>query len=368
LDANKLLGGSELIRPGCPFKVAAKEAYQNWGIEITPDNRDYLRVMATYFHQKDLEQREEERKSVDPRDLTIQPYAQYLVSIIHKVAEIVKGMVPVWKRKKDVVKICILGARRSEFISHLVASVREANEKVFERTQFYIIEPSQKRLERVSAELRIQSIKEITNTGDGGYSPEHKTDAVFFSTRPDNEFDLIIPFFLCHDKSFTNHLLETRRKLRDDGAILIADTFSPLWQHPLFVYKLLSDMHIDTQMLQQFKEFYSISCSDLPSLEAQFNSFELAALNEHKDYWLRAFVEIQSGRYPLTKPIFLLKAHRTVRQERACLEENGFSLDKKSIRRRYHSLFRAIPTLEPTCRISRGSDYATILLAIKEEK
>jgi len=360
----EIFKGSGLpIRPGsiCKLREQNQEA---WGVKVTPENKEWMKERAESFYKKDITESEEKGKSVDLKGLKIQPYQHYIQSGIRLIGKIAREVVRKLEKKKDsTIKICEIGGRSGTLTVPIVFEINDLDEKLVDRTQFYIVEPSQKRLEIAERTLPMYGIDEIRKTKAGGFSLEHKTDEQFLSTQKNNEFDILISFFHCHNKPFSDHLTEMKRVLKNNGALIMIDNYSPMWQHPLFVYELIKDIGAGDKILDNFKAYFDINCKNRPALE----KFEAEALKDHKDYWMKVVKEIREGRYETEKPIFFLKAHSTVAQRIEMLNSHGFSVEKDRILKLYPRIFENIDYLNPVYRIKDKSDIVTLILAVKED-
>ena len=352
------------IRPGSICKVR-NTSQDNWGVKVTEDNKEWIKERAESFYKKDITEAEEKGKSVDLKGLKIQPYSHYIQSGIRIIGKIVKEVVRKLekkKRKDSLIKTAVIGGRSGTLAVPIVFEINDLDDKLVERTQFYIVEPSQSRLEIAERTLPMYGIEEIRKTKAGGFSLEHKTDEQFLSTQKDNEVDIMISFFHCHNKPFSDHVPEMKRVLKKNGTLILLDNYSPMWQNPVFVHELLREIGAGDKILADFKAYFNVNCKNRPALE----KVEAEALKDHKDYWMKVVREIREGGYETEKPIFFLKAHSTVAQRLERLHDSGFSTETERILELYPNLFDNLDYLNPVYRLKEKSDIVTLILAVKE--
>ncbi|MEM2909054.1 MAG: methyltransferase domain-containing protein [Candidatus Bilamarchaeaceae archaeon] len=358
------------LRPGSITKVAS-QAYPNWGFEITKENKEELKALAESFYEKDLREKEEEGKSVDENKISIQPYSVYITAATRVVASLITNIIQTLakarKKKECVFKVCELGTKHGALTVVTSSALWGVNKRLLQQTQFYLVDPSRKQLEKAKDNLLFYGLNEIEKTGSGGFSLEHKRDEVFFSTREKNEFDVIVSFFHCHNKPFTDHLEGIYNALKQNGVFIIADVYSPMWQHPVFVYELLRDMEAGEKILEEFKEYFSMDVDYGERIE--LTKKEYKSLRDHRWYWLSVLKEIREGGYRKEKPIFFLEAHETLAQRIKKLRDNKFSIENKEVSRFYQNLLgegRLAISTNPYY-VKYNSEFITVMAAVKKE-
>ncbi len=344
-------------RPGSLFKIYSGY-YPNYGFEATNENKSALLEIINTFYSKDWEN-ESQEKTINPRGLIIQPYFHFTNSAINKIAKAVMLKMKELKPKSDeFINICIMGIRDGTLILTLLNAIKDMKESMLDKTRFYLVEPYQKKLEATMAKLPIYGLRSISETKAGGFSAEYKTDDEFLATQKNDEFDIIISYHHLHCKPFSDCLSEINRVLKKDGIFIIADYFSPLWGYPAFVVDLLKNIGADSEIVTRFAG--NFDCSKIPALSNE----EQNALNDHKEYWIKAVRELRNAGIQLQKPIYFLRAHTTLKERVEILSRYGFTTEKKKIQKLIKK-FREYNKPNPY-RLDPTSDFTSLILAVKE--
>ncbi|MEM4165946.1 MAG: methyltransferase domain-containing protein [Candidatus Bilamarchaeaceae archaeon] len=355
-EITKLFKGSGLlIRPGCLLKVSSRH-YKNYGFEATEENKNELLKELNKFFNKDR-QDEQNEKTINPRGLIVQPYTHYTNILVNKISEI--SFEAIKKRKRnELIKISIIGSRNASVPLAIINTLKERELTLIENTQFYLIEPYQKKLEETINKMPIYGLKNISETKRGGYSAEYKTDDEFMVTQKDKEFDLIISYFHMHCKPFSDHLMEIRRVLKDDGVFIIADYFSPLWEYPVFVVNLLKNICPNNEIVNKFAQNFDID----PNKIRSFSDTEKTALQNHTEYWLNIFKQLHELELKNIKPIYFLRAHTTIQERIEILKEYKFTVDKQKIER----ILKLPKNFKNPFRVDPSSDFVGLITTVKE--
>lgn len=344
-------------RPGSLFKIYS-EYYPNYGFEVSNENKSALLEIINTFYSKDRKN-ESQEKTINPRGLIIQPYSHFTNSAINKIAKAVmlkmKGLKP---KSDEFINICIIGIRDGTLILMLLNAIKDMKESILDKTRFYLVEPYQKKLEATTAKLPIYGLRSISETKRGGFSAEYKTDDEFLAIQKNDEFDIIVSYHHLHCKPFSDCLSEINRVLKKDGIFIVADYFSPLWGYPAFVADLLKDIGADNEIVTKFAG--NFDCSIIPSLSNE----EQNALNDHKEYWIKAVRELRNSEIQLQKPIYFLRAHTTLKERVEILSKHGFTTEKTKIEKLIKQ-FKEYNKPNPY-RLDPTSDFISLILAVKE--
>ncbi|MFH1222481.1 MAG: hypothetical protein V1492_05345 [Candidatus Micrarchaeota archaeon] len=355
------------IKPGCLVKIW-HGSYANWGIELNGTNkelREWAKTRAEHYAKKDIDDAD---RYIDRNDLVIQPHTINMNtsgSLVARItAEIVKKIGE--SRDKDaLLKIAVIGARGGSLIGSIVAKLRELDENIIDNIQFHILEPSEKKIRLAESTLPILGLNELRKTRKGGFSLEFKSDEQFFSTWPKEDLDMVVSFFHMHGKPFPDYLGDLRAAMKDDAALVIADTYSPMWQHPVFVYGLLEDINIGQKILEQFRDHFAVMpLDDAQKIITTLNATEIQSLRDHHDYWLKVAEELNRGRYE--KSLYFLRAHTTVTQRKLELATHGFTTEEETIHKAFPGILESQNIMLP-CRIDPASDFVTVMVALKQQ-
>lgn len=342
------------VRPGSITKVAS-EAYLNWMIGLTEENRRWLEGRAEHFHLKDeVNGRESPLDSVTIRE-KLEPHLLTLTT------NVVTEIIGVLNNKTKYLNICILSSARriGAIISSLAAAVisdKTVGKILRTKTVFSFADPlSEERLKNVISALKTHGLKYNVPV-----IPER--DDHFLARQPPNYFDMIISFLHYHNKPFPTHLSLAHRVLKDDGVLIIADWNSALWHHPENYYVLLKNVGADDRLLSKFIKYFGLA--QQPALVTDgLTPQEIKAMMDHLDYWssIGRAIDITSER---ERRLFCLSAHITSKQSIKRLNAAGFVTDFDTIRKAFQGELKSINSLPRP--ILNNSDFANVIVAMKK--
>jgi len=359
-EVTKLFKGSGLLlRPGCLLKTN-QEYYENYGFKATPENKKELLKEINKFYEKDRED-EAEEKTINPRGLIIQPYAHYTNMIVDWIAKITKKIIEKKQNNKEIKKICCIGSRDGMVALAIINALKEINEQLPKKVQFYLIEPHRKKLEATVDKLNIYGLRSISETKEGGFSAEYKTDDEFLATQNDKEFDVVISYFHLHCKPFSDTLGEIRRVLKDDGLFIITDYFSPLPKHPLLVAELLRRVGAEEELIKKFIGYFDVG------EKIDLSERDLCTLKDHIDYLEKVNNQIRTTGIKPQKPIYFLRANTPVEERIRILRQYNLTTEIKEINERTKNILAKIDKIENPKRISEPSDFVSLIMATRND-
>lgn len=344
------------VRPGCLLKISS-EYYENYGFKATKENKDELIKELNKFFNKDRAD-EANEKTINPRGIIVQPYTHYaniLVEIISELTyEIVKR-----KAKNDVIKISIIGSRDGTLPLAIINKINEKSGTLIEKTQLYLVEPYQKKLEETINKLPVYGIKSISETKKWGFSAEYKTDDEFLATQKNDDFDIVISYFHMHCKPFSDNHEAIRRVLKNDGLFIIADYFSPLWEYPSFVADFLRTIYGSEEIAAKFAKNFE----DREPRVRELSESEQYAYQQHKDYWANVIKELHNLTFKDRKPFYFLRAHTTVQKRIEILKNYQFIVEEEKIA----SIAKNLKNIPNPYRVDPKSDFVSLIVASKED-
>jgi len=354
-----------LIRPGSIFKVPSS-AYHRWGID-REKNREWLKAKSEEYYDKD----EHELRYVHPAKESIvkTPLRVYTESAMAgEIGWIVREIMHSLDDGKRKFNICDIGARYGHATSSVIAALRGPDmDDVISRSKFYLIDRNQEKLRHAETNLDMHGVPLNSR------SLIAHDDESYLSEQHEKKFDIIISLAYFHNKSFPDYIKQLERVLVDDGALVIGDWHSALWDHPINAKNFLEKMGAGNQLfddngrvrvvLDAVNELFGelLEHHSVPGIDQD----ELVALDQH----MKCLMEIASNLRKMDRNsiprVYFLEANETSKARIHKLEEAGFTVDMDQIRK----AFPKSDKLEGLPRkMLRNSDFAVVMAAIKQKR
>ena len=353
------------MHPGNIFAVDSL-GYPGWGIGLTPENSRWLEELSIESNKIYL------RNGLGQ----LSPFVSFLIPQSRKAVEerltatigsIVADILLSLDDGSRTFNLCDLGARKGKaslaVVSALNNTIRErtGNPTLLKRTTFILVDLSIAKLENARSQLELHGVQCILK-------PE--TDESFIAERRDRSVDLIYSNLFLHHKSFlTDFLIRLKRTLADDGALVVGDWHSMLWQRPVLVYRLLQMLGSDPSVLDEFRALTRIDLSQDPLQGA--TPPEILAVEDHMNYLIEL---VQNLHTPQALAAFssgeprapIIKGYDTSSQRTGKLNNAGFVTYMEQIYRAFSKLKKVLPYFASRSpRSTLPADSAVVLAAIK---
>jgi hypothetical protein len=160
-------------------------------------------------------------------------------------------------------------------------------------------------------------------------------------------------------------LKKTELVLAERGALLVGDWHSPLCSHPYHIQQLLTNIGIDPQRQDQFRE---IMQERLSANRDKLHDEEMSAMMDHMLHWKNIYRKVSRGTLTIKPRVYVNGAYDTSRRRIEKLDEAGFSVDLEKIRMAFPKA--KLPSFTKpgvaAKRLVRGSDAAVVMAAIKK--
>ncbi len=337
--------------PGTIFRLPS-EAYENWGIDVTPENREFLETRSEssyrdYFTSANFPFGD--AKGV----LTTALRRSTTMSMISFMAHIsAEALLSIDDGKREF-NFCSIGERKGTLISAVVQALRETPEgkALVDRTTFWLVDFQPTKLE--SARQQLEQLHGVK------VRVEAKSDDEFLADCSNRRFDLMAFLSFLHHKSFlSDYLLRVKSVLTDDAALVMGDWHSMLWYHPTLIYKLLSRLGVDHGTLDDFRVLTNTELAINTS--RLYSPDELSALELHMEYIIAVVDKVRKLSLSSPPRVHFLDGNDTSRNREKKLVTAGFECDPNIIR-------AAFPRLKvpPAQRFVNGSDFARVITARK---
>ena len=336
------------IRTGSLLRVS-EDAYERWGIRVTPQNRDALRAASETFYLKDAVDQMEYPDLDTVLKTTRRKEIEIRMSDL--MADLARTFLTVLGQRREKLSVCDIPARDGQVSSAIASELHFSQESLINRTQFHLVDRASARLSMAENNMRLR-----------GASSEIycQNDASFIAGAQDQRFDVIVSLSHLHHKSFlADYLRQLHSLLADDGVLIIGDWHSAIWDHPLHTKNLLKKIGAEGKRLDALSTHFGELM--LPDRDVKLKKEECAAIQEHFGYWQDVAHNVRCSQLLSSMRIHFLEAHDTSEARKKRLDDAGFTTDLDRIR-------AAFPTtkLENLPRRMMRSDFAVVMVAVKK--
>jgi SAM-dependent methyltransferase len=343
-----------IYQPGSIFRIAS-QYLANWGIRVTDGNASQIEIWAALSYFNEWERGTTESNDAIGRATKNAKLAHgnedlnYDVGL--KVAELLVRMA----KYKDKIDICDIGAGAGDTTTAALTflDLADPTGDVLRKCHFYLLEPSHDRLGNAKKAIENHIIKE---KGKVNFSLVTSSQGRHFRMLADGAFDLVMSSAVFHHMTFMTHLSEIRRKMAEDGVLVLGDWYTAIWKHPAFVANLLDKLGMPETDLGRFMYMFGVKKGDLEGLEKKLEPYRRESNRMMVDYEVEIAKQFQ--RIPPASRLYFLEGHETLEDRVLKLERCGFETDKEELRAKH----RAFVTMDGNIKnLFPKSDFATVI-------
>jgi SAM-dependent methyltransferase len=335
--------------------LLSSDVWHRWGIRITDQNKDELRVLAEEARHFEVSKREgfpilekltrpKMREWLEPR-------------MARTIGEMVANIATNLASIRDQIRICDIPSRDG-ITSSMIMLQMEAELK--SKLWFSLTDYS-----KDSVEAAAENVRKKGARGEGA----SMLDNEFLDSQPDKCFDIIVSLSHFHHKTFLSEFLQKiNRVLKDDGILIVGDRHSAMLDHPKNTYELLATIGAETQTLRAFRDLFGVD-GIRGDKNCALDPEECEAIDQHREYWVQIANGVRSANMEKSVPrVSFLEAHDTSKARQKKLDDAGFITDPDRIRKAFPAL---VHYTKPK-RLIRGrvhtSDFAVVMAAIKKPR
>lgn len=213
-----------------------------------------------------------------------------------------------------------------------------------DRCEFYALEPSEMKAAVIGEKLREHGVMPDKRTIVSGSFQSH-----MWKVR-DGCFDMVISTAVLHHMTTPGYLDTLKRKLTDEGVLVIADWYTSVWSQPAFVAAILEDLGMKTCQLAGFRELFDVRPGDYERHEAMLDGPQRAANAFMRRYLVHLYNEM-AGLDPNFR-LGLFEAHQTFAEHRMDVHNAGFVTGDKELKDKHAGFVR------------EASEKATVLTTV----
>jgi hypothetical protein len=176
----------------------------------------------------------------------------------------------------------------------------------------------------------------------------------------ENEFDFIVSSGVLHHESFSP-FQSVYQALKNDGAVVVADYCTRLFDHPVRLVRFLESIGADRKRIKEFRKYFGV-CSD-----SDITREERIAVSQTINYLKSLIALIQKAEMD-NVGYFPIEAQRSGRQIAKEMTDANFCIDMGVVKRAFPKSFSR-SKIKTNIRIgNRNSDVANIVVGVKKTK
>lgn len=345
------------VKSGSIFKLS-ELAYENWGIEVTDENRERLKERADKFYGKDaVQSREVSPITKTSFRRTLERTMREFITSVSKAVMLSK-----WSKEKEEINVLDIGSGTGSTTAAIYGGLFYSGglytADLLPRIRWNL-------LDRSGSSLDLARNKLINLYGiPRGRVSTYSSDDVDFLKQTRLEFDLVVSVSHFHHKPFSDWYEILHERMSNDSFLLVGDWYSSLFQHPRGVYNLMRAMGADKETLADFSNLFDIERN--PHFFDELTEMEENAVRDHVEHWSRICNILRDeSMLGVSHPdVYLIEAHETTSQREKKMSDAGFDVDwkkvKDSFKERYDGELPNLPA-----KLINKSEFSSVLGAFK---
>lgn len=338
------------IIPGTVCRIAARYL-ENWGIKVTPANRDYIEERGFDSNMDDWQFGTPETH--DAIDLAIRKagldssnkdmnlvLAQMAVPIIRNMLE----ANPSWNH----FKILDVGAGDGDTTIALLDAMVSGpeTEMLASRCRFHLLEPSYKRVTEMGKRLETHHLKPqcaiVVNTFEE-----------YLWSIKDGNFDMVLGNAVFHHMTTPEYLRRIYDKLTPQGVLAVGDWYAPVWSHPAFLLPLLQKVDGGAEKAARLRTLFQLKENACQEEEAKLPPDQQQANRHVREYAGHLGEEL--NRIDARSRIKLLEAMQSLDHNLADVKAAGLVTDHQELVAKHRGFMKTkanIRHLFPNCKLA----------------
>ncbi len=315
------------IAPGTICRIAY-QFLENWGVRVTDENRGWIerRSEKSYIREWSSGTKETNdaiEKATREADLGGNSFLNTMVA-----TTAVKALLEMYEPGRRI-RICDVGTGAGDTISAILDSMQSYRlQDIVKQCSFYLIEPSVDRLRHATRRLEKHGI--IERRVKPEFIGMGTTEGRIFGDLKDGIFDLIVSSAVFHHLSFPTYLNRINDKLTNDGALIIGDWYTTIWQHPAYMVPVLQGIGAEQERIVEFERFFNLDTHNIRELDGKLRLEQKEANKRMYDYIFHMVREMKTLK--VRSQLLLFEAHESVDDRLGKLERAGFEISVERLR------------------------------------
>ncbi len=356
-----------VLSSGSIFRIPS-QSLENWGIGITPKNRELIRYRSKLSFQEEWRESSSEindaiatamRDSAhftgDGNTHLNRIIASQVVDILLNLFEIYSGIQP---RRISILDLGAGSGATTLAILDLLAFKNLSH--LAHNCHFYLLEPSLDRLREAQDSLKHHTVRvdyELVASDDDTHLPR----------LAEGVFDIVISSAVFHHKSFPDYLFRLNNILSgNQSALVFGDWYHTLWEHPARVVPVLKVLGADDQLVSTFMGLFNVTHGDVKAQEQLLTLRERVANGMMLDYLAHLKTALIRVRERIgERKLHFLEAHESLRHRVNHLNGSGFTISPRELRESYQAFKHVKRTVFAAYRTT---NLASVIVAGKKQR
>lgn len=346
------------MQPGSVFRVAC-QYLENWGVQIAPENIEWIKETALQSYMKEYEGTGEEinaaiRRAIVATGLASRSGDEEGDIILNRNigGMAVNHLLAIHEGKKKFI-ICDIGAGDGGTTVAILDGLARTEEtmELASFCEFHLIEPSFKRI-KSAVEDRLEKhpvkVKYSIHTG---------THEEFVPMRKDGTVDMIVSSAVYHHMPFPDYLDDLYDVLSPDGVLVMGDWFYNIFEHPARIIPLLEDLGLTKKNMDRFRNYFGIPF-DTKEINKNLTTEQERTNRKFRKYTSSLAEELGK----IGKIQYFIEGYELVSERMEKMRQAGFETDISELREKHRAFTRTISNVrkiypavgEIACVISAG--------------
>jgi len=340
-------------------------AYPQYGITLTPENREEVRRMSSAAFLDEWKNSDWRMHTLISDAINMTPFRDAMSEMNREigfvVSELMKSRSMRGGSTRGAIRICDIGTGTGNTVLSIIRQFRDFwPRKLLGRCHFTLMDLAEEQLESTGRWL-----KEKFGVGVET-SPGPAEDVMPAYVRC---FDFIVSNGAFHHMSLPDMHGHLYNALKDNGAVVIGDYHTTVWDYPARMARFLENMGADKRAVRSFRHYFCVRRNDHLELDGLLNEQEQAAVCQTVAYGF-ALTELIRKRNIRDVVINPVEAQRSSRNMALEMASAGFSCSMADIRAAFPASYvdrSHRSSLRNNGRL-QNSDVARVTTGVKDQR
>ncbi len=343
------------MSPGSIYRIPY-QYLKNWGVEVNGGNRGWIKNTAMKTYREDWGESGGEINDAIAKAIMIAGLGTGDKNLNRSLAEMTVNILMALHDGKRRFRIADMGAGKGPTTDAILNEIARYDDRAVLEAfcEVYLIEPSLTRVNEAAERLSRHPLHVECHY----VAATHENLVPLF--RP-GMFDIIVSSGVYHHMPFPDYLNDLHEILAEDGALIIADWFTTIWEYPARIVPVLDSLGLKRDNMEMFRSYFDVPY-DTAYLEKKLTPEQHEA-NKAMVRYLTALADELSGEK--ASSLYFLEAHEALPDRIEKMKNAGFELDISTLREKYKAFVNTPTNIK---KLYENSDIACVIAAGKGKK